>query len=114
MKETKILKNNQVHAQSFKQTEQALANLTNANLKTLSEALADKDKIISELEYKIDSLEEVSKTSLGIINSLEKQNKDLDYLLNSGRNKFEQGRIERLKELEEALASQQEVYQASL
>jgi hypothetical protein len=58
-------------------------------LETISEALDEKDKTISQLEYTIDILE--------------KQNNDLDYLLNSGRNKFEQERIQRLKELENKL-----------
>jgi ribosomal protein S13 len=59
MKETKILKNNKesralkVHAQSSKQAEQILENLTNNSLETISEALADKDKTIEELKEKL-------------------------------------------------------------
>ena len=82
-KETKIFKNSEV-AQPDSQTEQIIDDF-DKSIETLNEALAD-------------------------INSLEKQeaqashqNNDLDYLLNSGHNKFEQARNERLKELEEKI-----------
>jgi DNA gyrase/topoisomerase IV subunit A len=84
IKETKI--------QTPNGAKQILENLTNNSLETISEALAEKDKTISELEYKIDSLK--------------KQNNDLDYLLNSGRNKYENERIKELKELKEKLNKQ--------
>jgi cell shape-determining protein MreC len=53
------------------------------------QTLTDKDRIIKDLQEKI--------------TDLEKQNNNLDYLLNSGRNKHEQQRIERLKDWEEII-----------
>jgi len=123
MKETKIQKNSEV-AQPDSQTEQnkdchvcqkhsarvwesiltpkhncpnrkiksqaeTLDNFTENSIETLNQALADKDKTISQLKEKI--------------TDLEAQNNDLDYLLNSGRNKFEHERNKRLKELETKL-----------
>jgi len=71
-------------------TEQIIDNLTNNSLETLSQALADKEASIKELKEEI--------------KCLEKTVNDLDYLLNSGRNKFEHERNKRLKELETELA----------
>jgi len=82
IKETKILKNSEV-AQPDKRTEQIIDDF-DKSIKYLNEALADKDKTISELKEKI--------------TDLEAQNNDLDYLLNSGRNKFEHERNKRLNE----------------
>lgn len=51
------------------------------------EKIIDKEQKISELEQKVEDLEN--------------QNSNLDYLLNSGRNKFENQRNKRLRELEQ-------------
>jgi hypothetical protein len=46
----------EVQALPSNRTEQTIDNLTNANLETISKALADKDKAIAELQQKIADL----------------------------------------------------------
>jgi uncharacterized coiled-coil protein SlyX len=69
MKETKIFKNSEV-AQPDSQTEQIIDNLTEKSIETLNQALADKDKIISQLESKLKATETEPSTKIqGILTS---------------------------------------------
>ena len=86
IKSSESTKTSGVQAQPINRTEQIIDSLANTNLEILFESLINKDKAIAELEQKITDLEAT--------------NNDLDYLLNSGRNKFENERNKRLRELE--------------
>ena len=81
--------NNQ--AQPCNRKEQILDNLT------------DKEQKIKELELKISELKNTVTLLENKGRDLEAQNNDLDYLLNSGRNEFENQRNKRLRELEAKL-----------
>ena len=85
-----------VKAQPFR-TEQIIDNL------------ADKEQTIRELEEEIRILKRQNNDLERSTEALERSNKDLDYLLNSGRNKFEQQRIKRLKELETKIKQLEDV-----
>jgi hypothetical protein len=61
----------EVQALPSNRTEQTIDNLTNANLETISKALADKDKAIAELQQKIADL----KSELDVIVEVMMMNK---------------------------------------
>ena len=96
IKPSKSTKTSEVNAQPSNRKEQIdkfTDGIVNRIIPIVNQALINKDKTIVELVQKIADLEAANK-------QLEAQNNDLDYLLNSGRNKFEHERNKRLKDLE--------------